>query len=115
MGNLLKWCSVSNLREVNSDIEKNLDSISDVRSSVRLNEMGYKRKEGISNNTRLQHPQQNPKTPMQKNTEQIPTERDAKGTRNTNSQHRNMKHKRLHINQRDQWATGADLGRPSAT
>ena len=26
-----------------------------------------------------------------------------------------MKHKRLHINQRDQWATGADLGRPSAT
>ncbi|KAK3090185.1 hypothetical protein FSP39_009885 [Pinctada imbricata] len=49
-----------------------------------------------------------------KNTEQIPTERDAKGTRNTNSQHRNMKHKRLHINQRDQWATGADLGRPSA-
>ncbi|KAK3101810.1 hypothetical protein FSP39_006532 [Pinctada imbricata] len=26
-----------------------------------------------------------------------------------------MKHKRLLINQRDQWATGADLGRPSAT
>ncbi|KAK3102284.1 hypothetical protein FSP39_010204 [Pinctada imbricata] len=26
-----------------------------------------------------------------------------------------MKHKRPHINQRDQWATGADLGRPSAT
>ncbi|KAK3108286.1 hypothetical protein FSP39_004905 [Pinctada imbricata] len=26
-----------------------------------------------------------------------------------------MKHKGLHINQRDQWATGADLGRPSAT
>ncbi|KAK3086628.1 hypothetical protein FSP39_021210 [Pinctada imbricata] len=50
-----------------------------------------------------------------KNTEQTPTERDTKGTRNTNSQHRNMKHKRLHIKQRDQWATGADLGRPSAT
>ncbi|KAK3087565.1 hypothetical protein FSP39_007609 [Pinctada imbricata] len=30
------------------------------------------------------------------------------------TQHRNIKHKRLHINQRDQWATGADLGRPSA-
>ncbi|KAK3099019.1 hypothetical protein FSP39_025327 [Pinctada imbricata] len=26
-----------------------------------------------------------------------------------------MKHKRLHINQRDQWVTGADFGRPSAT
>ncbi|KAK3090245.1 hypothetical protein FSP39_010325 [Pinctada imbricata] len=29
----------------------------------------FKRKEGISNNTRLQHPQQNPKTPMQKKTQ----------------------------------------------
>ncbi|KAK3088514.1 hypothetical protein FSP39_020044 [Pinctada imbricata] len=55
-----------------------------------------------------------PKHPM-KNTEQTSTERDAKGTRNVNAQHRNIKHKGLHINQRDQWATGADLGRPSAT
>ncbi|KAK3087317.1 hypothetical protein FSP39_004553 [Pinctada imbricata] len=31
-----------------------------------------------------------------------------KGTRNVNAQHRNIKHKGLHINQRDQWATGAD-------
>ncbi|KAK3107167.1 hypothetical protein FSP39_008405 [Pinctada imbricata] len=29
-------------------------------------------------------------------------------------QHRNTKHNRLHINQRDQWTTGVDLGRPSA-
>ncbi|KAK3092715.1 hypothetical protein FSP39_006403 [Pinctada imbricata] len=29
--------------------------------------------------------------------------------------HRNIKHKGLHINQRDQLATSADLGRPSAT
>ncbi|KAK3092845.1 hypothetical protein FSP39_007832 [Pinctada imbricata] len=28
-------------------------------------------------------------------------------------QHRNIKHKRLHINQRDPWATGADLGSPA--
>ncbi|KAK3106015.1 hypothetical protein FSP39_010998 [Pinctada imbricata] len=28
---------------------------------------------------------------------------------------RNIKHKGLHINQRDQWATGVDVGRPSAT
>ncbi|KAK3103561.1 hypothetical protein FSP39_020175 [Pinctada imbricata] len=34
---------------------------------------------------------------------------------NVNAQHRNIKHKGLHINQRDQWATGADLGRSSAT
>ncbi|KAK3086003.1 hypothetical protein FSP39_012012 [Pinctada imbricata] len=33
---------------------------------------------------------------------------------NTKS-HRNIKHKGLHINQRDQWAVGADLGRPSVT
>ncbi|KAK3105438.1 hypothetical protein FSP39_025267 [Pinctada imbricata] len=31
------------------------------------------------------------------------------------AQHRNIKLKGLHINKRDQWATGADLGRPSAT
>ncbi|KAK3101356.1 hypothetical protein FSP39_002988 [Pinctada imbricata] len=51
---------------------------------------------------------------MQK-TQQKSTGRDAKGTGNVNTQHRNIKHKGLHINQRDQWATGADLGWPSAT
>ncbi|KAK3095925.1 hypothetical protein FSP39_020883 [Pinctada imbricata] len=50
-----------------------------------------------------------------KNTKQTSTERDANGTRNVNAQHRDIKHKGLHINQRDQRATGADLGRPSAT
>ncbi|KAK3089210.1 hypothetical protein FSP39_001772 [Pinctada imbricata] len=70
------------------------------------------RRGSISNNSRLQHPQQNTQC---KNTEQKSTDRDTKGTRNVNEQHRNIKHKRLHINQRDQWATGADLGRPSAT
>ncbi|KAK3084339.1 hypothetical protein FSP39_011826 [Pinctada imbricata] len=49
-----------------------------------------------------------------KNTEQTSIRIDAKGTRNVNVQHRNIKHKGLHINQRDQWATGAELGRPSA-
>ncbi|KAK3098403.1 hypothetical protein FSP39_019191 [Pinctada imbricata] len=52
-----------------------------------------------------------PKHPMQKHrADKI--ERDAEKTRNVNAQHRNIKHKGLHINQRDQWA---DLGRPSAT
>ncbi|KAK3098231.1 hypothetical protein FSP39_017431 [Pinctada imbricata] len=53
------------------------------------------RKEGTSNNIRLQNAKHI-----------IPTARDAKGTRNTKS-HRNIKHKLLHINQRDQWAVGA--------
>ncbi|KAK3088779.1 hypothetical protein FSP39_023653 [Pinctada imbricata] len=50
--------------------------------------------------------------PNTKNTEQTSTERDTKGTRNTNTHHRNMKHKRPYINQRNQWATGTDLGGP---
>ncbi|KAK3107922.1 hypothetical protein FSP39_025240 [Pinctada imbricata] len=45
------------------------------------------------------------KHPMQKHK----AERDAQGTRNVNEKHRNIKQKGLHINQRDQWATGADL------
>ncbi|KAK3095624.1 hypothetical protein FSP39_016812 [Pinctada imbricata] len=48
-----------------------------------------------------------------KNLEQTRT--DTRRTSNTNSHHRNTKHKRQHIDQRDQWATGADLGRPSVT
>ncbi|KAK3083732.1 hypothetical protein FSP39_002231 [Pinctada imbricata] len=31
------------------------------------------------------------------------------------TRHVNIKHKRLHINRRDQWKTGADFGRPSVT
>ncbi|KAK3102162.1 hypothetical protein FSP39_009241 [Pinctada imbricata] len=31
------------------------------------------------------------------------------------TRHVNIKHKRLHINRRDQWVTGADFGRPSVT
>ncbi|KAK3083389.1 hypothetical protein FSP39_021382 [Pinctada imbricata] len=54
-----------------------------------------------------------PKTPNAK-TQQTRTERDTKGTKNTYSLHRNMKQKRPHINQREQWATGADLG-PSSS
>ncbi|KAK3093883.1 hypothetical protein FSP39_021420 [Pinctada imbricata] len=53
------------------------------------------------------------KKKKQNRTEQTPTERDAK--RDINSHHRNIKHKRSHINQQDQWVTGADLKRPSAT
>ncbi|KAK3105656.1 hypothetical protein FSP39_002751 [Pinctada imbricata] len=37
------------------------------------------RKEGISNNTRLQHPQQNPKTPMQKTQNRYPQKETQKG------------------------------------
>ncbi|KAK3099964.1 hypothetical protein FSP39_012638 [Pinctada imbricata] len=46
----------------------------------------------------------------------------CKNTKDLNSmrrkrdiRHVNIKHKRLHINRRDQWATGADFGRPFAT
>ncbi|KAK3099646.1 hypothetical protein FSP39_007468 [Pinctada imbricata] len=60
-------------------------------------------------------PTAKPQNTQCKNTKQTSTERDAYGTRNVNAQHRNIKQKGLHINQRDQWATGADLGRPSAT
>ncbi|KAK3099487.1 hypothetical protein FSP39_005146 [Pinctada imbricata] len=65
-------------------------------------------------NTYYEHPKQNPKTPNAK-TQSRQAQKDIKGTRNLNAQHRNIKHKGLHINQRDQWATGAYLGRPSAT
>ncbi|KAK3099916.1 hypothetical protein FSP39_011736 [Pinctada imbricata] len=60
-------------------------------------------------------PTAKPQNTQCKNTEQTSTERDAKGERNVNAQHRNIKHKGLHINRRDQWATGADLGRSSVT
>ncbi|KAK3101324.1 hypothetical protein FSP39_002679 [Pinctada imbricata] len=60
-------------------------------------------------------PTAKPQNTQCKNTKQTSTKRDAQGTRNVNAQHRNIKHKGLHRNQRDQWATGADLGRPSAT
>ncbi|KAK3105655.1 hypothetical protein FSP39_002741 [Pinctada imbricata] len=74
----------------------------------------YKSKEGISTNTRLRHPQQNHKHPVR--IQRADTHRKRhKGTRNFNAQHRNIKQKELHTNQRDQWVTGADLGRPSAT
>ncbi|KAK3092792.1 hypothetical protein FSP39_007276 [Pinctada imbricata] len=55
-----------------------------------------------------------PKHPMQKHKADKHKE-TRKGQGNVNAQHRNIKHKELNINQRDQWATGADLGRPSAT
>ena len=72
-----------------------------------------KLKEGISNKAPLQHPQQNTKTPQVRTQIQHtqPGTQRLQGTSNTTY---NIKHKRLHINQRDQWATGADLGRPSA-
>ncbi|KAK3085531.1 hypothetical protein FSP39_004718 [Pinctada imbricata] len=35
--------------------------------------------------------------------------------RKRDTRHVNIKHKRLHINRRDQWVTGADFGRPSVT
>ncbi|KAK3104961.1 hypothetical protein FSP39_014118 [Pinctada imbricata] len=35
--------------------------------------------------------------------------------RKRDTRHVNIKHKRLHINRRDQWATGADFGRPFVT
>ncbi|KAK3097509.1 hypothetical protein FSP39_010324 [Pinctada imbricata] len=60
-------------------------------------------------------PTAKPQNTQCKNIEQTSTGRDAKGTRNVNAQNRKIKHKGLHINQRDQWATVADLGRPSAT
>ncbi|KAK3094854.1 hypothetical protein FSP39_007100 [Pinctada imbricata] len=50
-------------------------------------------------------PTAKPKNTQCKNTEQTSTERGAKGTRNVYAQHRNIKHKGLHVNQRDQWAT----------
>ncbi|KAK3086807.1 hypothetical protein FSP39_023781 [Pinctada imbricata] len=56
-----------------------------------------------------------PQNTQCKYTKQTSTERDAYGTRNVNAQHRNIKHKGLQINQWGQWATGADLGRSSAT
>ncbi|KAK3086337.1 hypothetical protein FSP39_017044 [Pinctada imbricata] len=46
--------------------------------------------------------------------EQTSTEKDTKGTGNVNAQHRNIKHKGLHKTQREQSATGADLGQLSA-
>ena len=73
----------------------------------------FDRKEGISNNTRLQHPQQKPKTPSVK-TQNKHVHRRKRGKEHEITP-QNIQHKRLHINQRDQWAIGADLGRPSAT
>ncbi|KAK3092135.1 hypothetical protein FSP39_025493 [Pinctada imbricata] len=60
-----------------------------------------KAREGISNNTRLQHPQQDPKNTQCKNKEQTSTERDAKGTRNANAQHRNIKHDYPEVSKND--------------
>ncbi|KAK3103836.1 hypothetical protein FSP39_022305 [Pinctada imbricata] len=69
-----------------------------------------KRREEISNKTPLQHQQQNTKIPRCKNTKDEYSTRRKRDT-----QHVNIKHKRLHINRRDQWATGADFGRPFVT
>ena len=79
-----------------------------------INILSVKLKEGISNKAPLQHPQQNIKTPQVRTQIQHtqPGTQRLQGTSNTTY---NTKHKRLHINQRDQWATGADFGRPSAT
>ncbi|KAK3107165.1 hypothetical protein FSP39_008401 [Pinctada imbricata] len=66
-----------------------------------------KRKEEISNKTPLQHQQKNTRC---KNTKDEYSTRRKRDTR-----HVNIKHKRLHINRRDQWATGADFGRPCVT
>ncbi|KAK3095577.1 hypothetical protein FSP39_016276 [Pinctada imbricata] len=68
--------------------------------------------EGIFNNTRLQHSQQN--HPMQKH-RAVKHRKRRKRDKERHRTTQNIKHKGLHINQRDQWATGAELGRPSAT
>ncbi|KAK3098045.1 hypothetical protein FSP39_015558 [Pinctada imbricata] len=64
----------------------------------------------VTNLTR--HPQQNPKTAYAKTQSRQAQKESQKGqgtpTHNTETS-------KLHINQRDQWATGADLGRSSAT
>ncbi|KAK3095750.1 hypothetical protein FSP39_018568 [Pinctada imbricata] len=65
--------------------------------------------------TLIAAPTAKPQNIQCKNTEQTLTERDMNGTRNINLHQRNMEHKRLYLNQRDQWATDADLGWPSAT
>ena len=70
-------------------------------------------KEGISNKTLLQHPQQNTKHPKWKHRYDIHS-KGLKGYKGHQIRHQNTENKRLHINQRDQWATGANLGRPSA-
>ncbi|KAK3092495.1 hypothetical protein FSP39_003626 [Pinctada imbricata] len=70
----------------------------------------YIRKEGISNKTRLQHQQRHTKHLKRKHREDKYSKRQ--GTANETS---NIEHKRQHINQRNPWAIGADLGRPSAT
>ncbi|KAK3096222.1 hypothetical protein FSP39_024613 [Pinctada imbricata] len=56
-------------------------------------------------------PTANPKTPNAKT-----KSRQSQGETHKERQRTTQKHQKgLHINQRDQWATGADLGRPSAT
>ncbi|KAK3089515.1 hypothetical protein FSP39_004218 [Pinctada imbricata] len=68
------------------------------------------KKQGRRSPTRPRCSIQNTKTPGCKNTKDEYSTRRKRDTR-----HVNIKHKRLHINRRDQWVTGADFGRPSVT
>ncbi|KAK3103057.1 hypothetical protein FSP39_016131 [Pinctada imbricata] len=43
------------------------------------------------------------------------TKEEYSTRRKRDTRHVNIKHKRLHINRRDQWVTGANFGRPSVT
>ena len=79
--------------------------------SVSLHLPMYKRKEGISNKTRLQNLQQ--QNTSSEYTNKIYPTRDIKGTRN--SKYDIKTQFRLHINQRDQRAIDVDLGRPSVS
>ncbi|KAK3093153.1 hypothetical protein FSP39_011959 [Pinctada imbricata] len=93
--------------------EVTVRSVGTTRGLVELDDKNVV-KEGICNNTRLQHPQQNLKT-LNAKTQSRQAQKETHKGQGTSTQPRNIKHKGLHINQRNQWATGADLGRPSAT
>ncbi|KAK3091343.1 hypothetical protein FSP39_019132 [Pinctada imbricata] len=54
-------------------------------------------------------------TAKHKNTRCKNTKDGYSTRRKRDTRHVNIKHKRLHINRRDQWATGADFGRPFLT
>ncbi|KAK3105602.1 hypothetical protein FSP39_001497 [Pinctada imbricata] len=54
-------------------------------------------------------------TPQHQNTQCENRVNNHKKRRKRDIRHRNIKHKRLHVNNRDRWAIGADLGRPSTT
>ncbi|KAK3102417.1 hypothetical protein FSP39_011250 [Pinctada imbricata] len=54
-------------------------------------------------------------TAKQQNTRCKSTKDEYSTRRKRDTRHVNIKHKRLHVNRLDQWATGADFGRPFVT